>query len=287
MKTLLVFSGGGLPGIDIHAGIGMVLSELGVEPEEIHGTSAGALYGALFAHNSFSGVKAALIIRELCDHHVRDPRFMWRSRFRHINHMMRGKKMRELIDVFLPPTFEDLPCEFYAYAVETNIEPEAVALLKKIKKSPNKLVAFSAGMLRPAVQASASIRGFFPPVRGLINSSAIYTDGGTINNVPLPAYWREFDRVYICIATQPVNYKVNGLIGSTMLSVHELMEAQVQRVYDEVGDDPRVVIIRPPVDGKTGVLHFNHTLIGQAYKYAKNLLSEHIRPPEGVRHVGQ
>lgn len=258
MKTLLVFSGGGLPGLDIHAGIGMALSEFGVRPDEIHGTSAGAIYGGLFARHEFSGIPPANIIYDLADDDVRDTRFLYRSRFRHVNHMMHGKKMAALIAQHLPETFEELPCKLFTYAVEGG---------------SGRLVPFGGGDLRRSVRASASIRGMFPPVAfEMPEYTKYFSDGGTKANVPLPVYWREFDHVIICVATQPTSYQGSGLIFNFLLSVHELMEAQVDKIIEETFGDPRVTIIRPPVDGKTGTMRFNHDLIDIAYRHARKEL---------------
>jgi predicted acylesterase/phospholipase RssA len=263
LKTLLIFSGGGLPGIDIHAGIGLALSEAGIIPDEIHGTSAGAIYGALFAAHRYSGIPPVNIIYDLLDDDVRDTRFLYRSRFRFINHMMRGRKMAALIGKHLPETFEELPGRLFVYAVEGG---------------SGRLVPFTGGSLRRSVRASASIRGMFPPVPfEMPEYTKYYSDGGTKANIPLPPYWREFDKVIIAVATQPVNYRGSGLIYNALLSVHELMESQVDHILAETQGDPRVIILRPPVDGKTGTMRFNHDLIDVAYRYAKQELN-HDRP---------
>lgn len=260
MRTLLVFSGGGCPGLDIHAGIGMALQAEGIVPDEIHGTSAGAIYGALFASRKFNGISAAATIRMMSDSDVRDPRFMWRSRFRHINHIMRGDKMDFVIESNLPPAFEDLPCRFYAWTVEGGSGDSK---------------CFNSGDLRRAVRASASIRGMFPPVSMPTPAyTTFYSDGGTKNNIPLPPWWIEFDRVIVCVATQPVNYVGRGLLHNAMLSVSELMEGHYDRMLAQVSGDPRVIVIRPEVDGKTGVMHFDHSLIDTAYVHARTVLHE-------------
>lgn len=258
MKTCLVFTGGGLPGLDIHAGIGMALSEAAIRPDEIHGTSAGAIYGALFAANDFAGISTAQIINGYNDDDVRDPRFMWRSRMLFINSYMTGGKMREIIAKHLPETFEELPCKLFTYTVESG---------------SGESMCFSSGDLHRATAASASIRGVFPPVKFKMPAyTKYYSDGGTKCNVPLPSYWKDFDRVIVCVATQPVKYQGSGLITNLMLSVHELMEAQVDRVINEVSGDPRVTVIRPPVESRTGTLHFNHALISESFKHAKKAL---------------
>jgi len=262
MRTLLIFSGGGCPGLDIHAGIGMALSEFGIVPDEIHGTSAGAIYGALFAHHAFSGIPPANIIRRLTDDDARDPRFMWRSRFRHLSHIHRGRKMAAIIDRELPQEFADLPCRMFAWTVEGG---------------SGRPVYFNSGDLRRAVRASASIRGIFPPVAMPSPAyTTFYSDGGTKNNIPLPGWWMEFDRIIVCVATQPVNYQGKGLLFHSMLSVHELMEGHYDRLLAQTCDDPRVLIIRPEVDGKTGTMHFNHDLIDIAFSQARSILHDRL-----------
>lgn len=262
MRTLLVLSGGGLPGIDIHAGIGLALSEQGIVPDEIHGTSAGAVYGALYASRDFSGIAAADIIRHLTDAHVRDPRSFWQLRFGLINSMMSGRKIRRVLDHYLPDTFEELPCTLYTYAVE---------------RGSGVLVGFNQGNLKEAVRASASIHGIFPPAEIRLPSHSLnYSDGGTKSNVPVPDDWQNFDRVFVCIATQPVNYRGRGLLFHTLLSVHELMEGHVDRAMRKVQGSTKVTFIRPPIGKDSSTLHWNHDLIEDAYDYTRDMLRREL-----------
>lgn len=261
-RTLIVFSGGGAPGIDIHAGIARALEMHEVVPTEIHGTSAGAIFGALWAANHFDGIAASAIVHALTDRDFRDFRFLWRLRsaMGWTESIMAGQKAAALADKLLPPSFSDLPCRFVCHTVEHGTQ---------------QLVAHDSGDLRRAVVASMSIRGVFPAVQ---IGSYRYSDGGTKANVPLPPHWRDFDRVFICIATQPVDYpKNNGAIYNAMFSIHELMEGQVARVLRDVEPEigRKVIVIRPGVDTTGSALRFDHNLIRVAQLDARKTLENH------------
>jgi len=259
MKTLVVMSGGGMPGLSIYAGILRAFFLRDIKADEVHGTSAGAIAGALWLAKNFDGLSAANTILALSDRDVRDPLTMWRTRHRWLNHFMRGDKIRAIIEREMPGKVSDLPAVFKAYMVQSG---------------NGKVYSSEPGdCLWHCVRASSSIRGVFPPVQ--LTSGLFYSDGGTKANVPLPKNWREFDRVIICIATQPVEYKFqNGIITNLFYSIHELMEGQVNRVLDEVSDEigRKVVVIRPPVNTEKSTLRFDHGLAQAAQMHALRCL---------------
>jgi len=259
MKTLVVMSGGGMPGLSIYAGILHAFAMRDVRADEVHGTSAGAIAGALWMAKDFDGLAASALIMSFRDADVRDPLPFWRTRHRWLNHFMRGKKVQAIVEEHLPWLVSDLPGVFRAYMVQDG--------------TGEVYACEGNDYLWESVRASSAIRGVFPPVQ--MKNGLYYSDGGTKRNVPLPSHWREFDRVILCIATQPVDYTWrSGIITNLFTSIGELMEAQVERVLDEVRDEigKKVIVIRPRVATSASTLRFDHALSITAEREARAAL---------------
>lgn len=258
MRTLLVLSGGGLPGIDVHTGVCLALDQMGIYPEEIHGTSAGAVAGAAWAAFDFSGTRLAALVKALSDDDIREEKPLWRLRMSKMDSFMRRRKIDRLLESIVPIGFNSLPCRFVAHA-----------------SCLGKHARLDHGILWQAIAASISIRGVWDTVR--IDGKE-YSDGGTYANVPLPDHWREFDRVIISVATQPLQYDVRGVFSNALLSVHEMMENQVTAVLERVASDigGRVAFLRPHTQNDSGMLRFNHGLIETARNRSVEYLATYI-----------
>jgi len=260
LKTLVVMSGGGMPGLSIYAGILRAFYVRGIVADVVHGTSAGAIAGALWMAKKFDGLSACNTIVGLQDADVRDEVSFWKLRHRWLNYFMHGEKIQAVIQEHMPEFVYQLPATFRAYMVQ-----DGTGSLYASQPSDS---------LWESVRASSAIRGVFPPVKMLDGN--YYTDGGTKANVPLPRNWREYDRVIICIATQPVEYKYRtGIISNLFYSIHELMEGQVDRVLQEIGGDlfgKKVLILRPPVKTDKSTLRFDHSLVNLAHRYTLKAL---------------
>lgn len=158
-KTGLVLSGGGARGF-AHLGVIQALSEAGIVPDVVSGTSAGAIVGVLYADGYTPKEILALM--------------NWPSRF----DLMRPALPREgLLQIngiikmlktnLRAKTFEELKIPLYVSATDLN---------------NGKSVYFSEGDLFDPVIASASIPVLFQPVK-IDNIS--YVDGGVLDNLPI------------------------------------------------------------------------------------------------------
>jgi len=154
----VTMSGGGVRGF-AHIGALKALSEAGIEPDIMSGTSAGAIAGALYA----DGHKPDDIIKM----------FNETKLFKYVEFIIpkRGLlKMTGLSRVIqqnlVAKTFEELPIPLYIAA--TNL-------------SNGKCEYFSEGELFRRVMASSTIPVLFPP---LLMNGKTYVDGGVINNFP-------------------------------------------------------------------------------------------------------
>lgn len=265
-KVLFVRSGGGMPGLDIHAGITLALAEAGIFSTHNVGTSAGAIISALDSAG-WTATQIAAEVASLNDGDVRKERVLWKARAMWIDHYLSNEPAVELLEKLMPRLFTDLqkPC----CAVATRVRDG-----KKVWFCGPDLEIVSGTVyhqLRPAVMASFSIHGVFPTVA---IAGDEYADGGVRANLPLPPTWKEFDEVWLLIATPPVHYRQRrNIISRLLLNVAWLMRDQVEDVLEEVAGDPRVRVVWPDVGGKDSTLRFNHRLLNSA----RTLAAEQIK----------
>ncbi|MEE8142774.1 MAG: patatin-like phospholipase family protein [Planctomycetota bacterium] len=197
-KVVLALGGGGSRGL-AHLGVLQVLEEEGIPIHGILGTSVGALVGASYALRP----NARLLIRETLKY-LRSERFM-NDHFRRMmfganeaeqnfvqsilesirksinfTNLIRkpsildGSKLQQVVSEFVEDKkFEDTQIPFAVPAID--LRPPMEVLL-------------TAGSLRPAVLASCSLPGFFPPVE---MGEMLLADIGVIGSVPVRAA-REF-----------------------------------------------------------------------------------------------
>jgi len=272
MRTLYLLSGGGIPGLDIHVGIWQALQLAGLNPrtgDEIHGTSAGAAIGALMAFGRQAG-EVEYLVRGLDERRIRDERPFWRLRIPWIDSFLGHDGIRAVLDSELPSTFEALKHPFTCYATN-NLTRECLAFHR----------GGTAG-LREAVLASLSIRGVFPSVR--IGDFG-YSDGGSRQQLPLPANRKDFDRIVAMIAAPPVKYRAGNLsiIGGLLWSLHTIFEDRIQDTIDTLADEQstgrRFVCLRPNCGADADNFRFDHSLIPQARQQAMTQLEAQL----GVR----
>jgi predicted acylesterase/phospholipase RssA len=262
-RILFVRSGGGLPGLDIHAGIWLALEERGIIPTEVHGTSAGAIASAIQASGK-SAVLGAALVNSLRDSDVRRELFAWKIRIPWIDHFIDNGPILAIMQNIMAPTFDKLTMPMQCWA--TRRETGHAINVANPDLSPTPALA---------AMASSSISGCFPAVKLL--DGYTYVDGGVRCNLPLPRNWRDFDKVYLLIASgRPADYpKTKGLLTAVYRNLQYLMRDQVADVLDIVGNAPNVHVIWPQVRSTGGMLHFDHSLLHESYRQARAALDKH------------
>lgn len=171
MTTAFVFGGGGRWGA-VEVGMLLALTESGVRPDLIVGSSIGALNGAATAadptHAGARRLQRAW--SELQDSDLFDSSLVGRLRTvgRQRIALHRTSELRHVVEGFLDVArFDDLAVPFQCVAA--SIERAAEHW-------------FDRGPLVDAILASAAVPGLFPPVR--IGDESYY-DGGLVNSVPV------------------------------------------------------------------------------------------------------
>lgn len=181
-KIGLALGGGGARGF-IHLGAIKALYEEGIYFDEIAGTSAGAIAGALIAAGK-NPIEAHEILKR------RD--FFGYSKFNipRIGLFSLDGLTQLINDELETKTFDELKIPFYATA--TNLNTGKIEYLNK-------------GSLSKAVTASSSIPFLFKPIH--INGSK-YSDGGIIDNLPIKPLQKNCKKI-IAINISPIEEKDN------------------------------------------------------------------------------
>ena len=207
-KTGLVLSGGGTRGF-AHLGLIQALTDAGIYPDVISGTSAGALAGVLYA----DGHTPKEILKIMNSGSRLD--FM-RPTLPREGLLQIGGIIKILKANLHAKTFKELKIPLYVSATDLN---------------NGKAEYFSEGDLLDPVIASASIPVLFQPV--IINDIS-YVDGGVLDNLPLKPIENKC-RFLIGSFVNPVGYmeKCSGLINiaerTFMLSMSKEINEKAKR----------------------------------------------------------
>jgi NTE family protein len=178
MHIGLVLSGGGARGI-AHIGVLKALEEIGIIPDVISGTSAGAMMGAFYA----AGYPINDIIKIIDENkvfHVSD--LAWNS-----DGFLKTNSLEGIFNKYLGAyTFESLKIPLYVAITNiTTCEP----------------AYYSAGNLPKLVVASSAIPVIFEPVE---YEGQLFLDGGVMDNFPIKPI-RQQCRFIIGVHVNPID----------------------------------------------------------------------------------
>ncbi len=156
----LVLGGGAARGF-AHLGVCRALAEAAIPVDWVGGASIGAAMGASIAQAGPMDELLAAARRAFVDGKpFSDVTFPVIS-------LLRGRRMQRLIDTYLTGDIEDLPLPFFC--VSSNL-------------GQGTLRVHDRGPLGPAVRASASLPGVFPPA---VVDGHLAIDGGILDNLPV------------------------------------------------------------------------------------------------------
>ena len=239
-----VLSGGGAHGA-VQVGMLRALSEAGLRPDLVVGTSVGSLNGAVVAADPARGAEDLLGI---WDGMSRSRLFGhgWMSATRHL--MVRGSLSRfdgleSLIDDNLPSSFADLAVPFAAVATDLATgEPELL----------------SAGGLKPALLASSAVPLLYPKVE---IDGRWFVDGGVSANVPVrQAIAFGALSVIVLDASPPAPAEVpGGVVDGLLHSVTLMIRNQRAHAIDELVSRYPVAILPPATPADLGSFRFERT----------------------------
>jgi len=185
-KALGLVLGGGAARGFAHMGVYRALIEAGVPIDWVGGSSIGAVIAAAIAQGGT--VDAQVAAARLA--------FMKGKPFSDVTipvlSLLRGKRMKQLIDTYLTGDIEDLPLPFFC--TSSNLGQGILGIHER-------------GPLGPAVRASASLPGVFPPA---VIDRQLVIDGGILDNLPVDQMRRRpVSRVIAVDVTSRNNYEVD------------------------------------------------------------------------------
>ena len=169
MTTAFVLGGGGLLGAH-EVGMLRALTEAGIRPDLVVGTSIGAINGAFVAADPSSAVARLDRMWQGDELRLAFSEKLWGRAARLVRsgtHLHSLDSLRRVLSDALPWDFADLKLPFQCVAA--SIETASARW-------------FSSGPVVPAVMASCAVPGLLPPVE--VNGSH-YFDGGLVDSIPV------------------------------------------------------------------------------------------------------
>ena len=262
MTTAIVLSGGANLG-SVQAGMMQAVTEFGVRPDFVVGTSVGAVNGAWLV--------GGRPVAELCD--------LWCSMRRtdvfptsavgtvlgfagRRDHVVGNRGIRRLLEQHIQfRNLEDARIPFHVIATDVLTGSD---------------VCLSAGPAVEAVLASAAIPGVFPPVEF---GGRMLMDGGVINNTPIShAITHGADTVWVlttgysCALAARPNSALGMALHALELSIHQRLALDIERYAGTV--DLRVVPPLCPVEVPPTDFSQGPTLIDRARRHTTDWLEE-------------
>ena len=249
-KIGLALSGGGIRGM-AHLGVLQYLTELGIKPSVISGTSAGALVGAFYA--------AGFEPKQIFKIGKSEKFFNYSSLFK-----------RQGVGLFSTDIFENIIKKHIAQ--ETLESLEIPLFITATDLNNGKLKIFNEGSLATAVKASCCVPLVFQPV---LFEGIYLSDGGILNNFPVNILEGKVDKI-IGVNVNRIN-TIEGKIG-----YKQIIERTVQIAIDNSVETQKYkcdVYIEPPSIRDYGIFDFKKAdeIYQTGYVYAKEKKNELLR----------
>ena len=184
------------------------LEELHIKEEidAIYWVSIGSIVWAVWS----DWMKAEEIFEALTKIWVTD--FYWTDILRKSWGFMSNKKIKSLLDEYLPETFEELQIPFYAWVVDTN-------------SAEFKL--FHKWNLREIVLGSMSIPWIFPPS---VFDKYSLVDGGVLNNFPVDLAKEDYPNhevIWIALNKFQTNQKIVSAFDNLIITFEVMMRSKL------------------------------------------------------------
>lgn len=254
-KLALVLGGGGSKGA-LQAGLYLAMERLGLFPDLIVGTSAGAVNGAFIA----AGMDARTLARGWCGLRRKDLfGFNWRLlwRWSRAASLMSPRPLARLLKRRLPARdFDDL--EIPLALVTTHL-------------TGGKSCVWECGPLAPAILGSSAIPGLLPPVPG--HDGVLHVDGSLTDNVPFEvAASRGATHV---IAMSPRTCDVCERPATSLVDVlgHAFAVAadcKMRNLHRNASGNPRRLLLQPRVGEHVRATDFSQgrRLVMEGYRFS-------------------
>ncbi|MCM2303045.1 MAG: patatin-like phospholipase family protein [Flavobacteriaceae bacterium] len=165
----VAFSGGGVKGI-AHLGILKYLTEIGIKPSVISGTSAGSLVVAFYSEGY-------------------EPREIFKIG-KEENFFSQSNLLIRNGGLFNPDVFSNIIKKYIPHDTIENLEIPIYITATDLTNA--KLVVFTEGSLALAIKSSCSVPLIFQPV---LHNGNMLIDGGLLNNLPVDIIQNKCDKI--------------------------------------------------------------------------------------------
>ena len=277
-RTAFVLSGGGSLGA-VQVGMLRALTEAGIRPDLLIGTSVGAVNAAFLGSrpDEQGALELADIWHGLQRHHI-FPLSPWssaRGLLGRSNHVISNANLRQVLEKHLPyERLDDAAVPVHVMTTELKT---------------GRAVLISSGPAVPALLASTAIPGIFPPVT---IGRRDFIDGGVANHAPIAgAIELGATRIFVLPVGYPwLHQEPTNALG---MALHALARFVEQKLDAEVATYGHVADIQvlPTLDGAVvSPADFSHSdeLIARGYKSARKYLgslTEESPAPAPVRRL--
>ena len=266
-RTAFVLSGGASLAA-LQVGMLHALYEVGIAPDLLVGTSAGALNAAFVASRPQTVATARALARiwrdvERDDVFPVQPRLLAGGLLGKSNHLVGAEALRRLARHYLQ--FDDLadaqiPIHAVAFDVDRGIE-----------------VLLSEGPALDVLTATAAIPGVFPPVRV---GDRLLIDGGVVNNAPIShAVELGAERVYLLPTVdrsfaRPMQRRT--VLGAALEAVGLMMRSRVEADIERFSRECELIVLPAPNPREVLPSDFGQAdrLINDALAAARSQLAE-------------
>ena len=258
-KIALVLCGGGSQGV-AEIGFYRALTEKGIKPDFIIGTSVGAINGAFIASGlDIDQIKELWLEISHQKLYRLNPELLWK--WGNATSLFKPTGLKQFLMNYLPvKTFEELSIPLTVVA--TDLQKAEPVYLDK-------------GPLLHALMASSAIPVYFPPQ--IMNGDQL-VDGGITNNIPIDtAYGMGASAIYCMLNVCRHQFKrsVSGLFDTLIRSSEVSQYQKLRDDTDRTAPDAELYLLDMCINTQlTGVLDFSKTeiIMEEAYRFSKKAL---------------
>ena len=256
-KLGITLSGGGFRGV-AHLGVLQFLSELGIAPDELSGTSAGALIGALIAEGY-----SPLDILKFC----KDEKFFSYSDLLSARRsgLFNTIVFERIVKKYIPhDSFEGLKIPLYVSVTDlTNAQS----------------LMFNQGSLSFAIKCSCSFPLIFQPVK--YKDDIFLCDGGIMNNFPVEQMRASCNKV-IGINVNPISRMEGNISYKEVIS--RIIRITTSRMYN-IAEKACDIYIQPDEINRYGTFESKRIqeIYDLGYRYAQEFEEEFLRLKESLQ----
>lgn len=285
MKLGIALSGGGVKG-SIHLGILHALEDHGIKGDMYAGTSAGSIVAsakALGMSNLETLDLLSEVSNDLLDFNVLGVLLGLPTKFKHLESLMKGKKMKEYLHRHFHHEIKDVLYPLSIVSTDMNTGAQVVFSSERLNLQlppKDRIETYREGLLLDEmIYASSAIQGVFPPLSWRKHKMS---DGSIVNNMPTNILnIMGADKILgINISYKEEYDEVHGIVDTMYKSLSILID---QNVDYALSSSKNYLCVYPDIKG-IGALDFDKANEGytRGYVYGESIVDEVRRFIEGT-----